>query len=713
MLFRDLRPLLVMQTLLAVATVVLTWVFWNGVTDGIAGDLRVQAVWAIFLVPGWLVSARWTGRRCSFLSRYFAAAVSSLGIHSTLGVIASSLGWRLATYQIVFLLFLLFVIIDRARRLRKDSGRMPVTQSWSLPTMGIIAGIIVFSVSVYRVSRSNDIGQFVLQQQDMVAEDSLSVSAIGMKGMGVDEAMPRWNAHLWHMLPCLMADAAGVPVDQTLRIYAPIPLAATALLVFWYVVSQLSRTRRAPWITMLAMFGPVLLWYRNYTAFNYSFRLTNTFLLDKDVCLFVLIPAVALLAYRWIRGSRHSLWPLLFLAPAIVKFHPMTAVYLVMLCPWVALLSAKATFGCLRRVAAISVASVLLFVVVLLLGDAQSHHDQIREIVDIDFVDHQSGRPLHYWTGLYAGLQDNGLELDTTQWVGETFSLKASVISGDALLLTLHGAWLLLTFRLISKNRSSNAIRQWLAASYTIAALWLLWFASRFVLTAAPHLSGGVERLHWFAFLPGLVAVSCSLSWIVNGWLAEHHRPFVHRFAMSAVLVLILVSCVFYSMRRRSPLTGLRGVNSLLDFDLPYLKQRAEDASTKSLDDTLAKTRPEYLKHDDVVLYVDAKENESYWWIKQGIFWSDSYAEAFALHHRGDAFLRDREHFYAILDRVALQESSKQSIDLSEWLAEKQVTLLVDFRGGADDYFESLLTATSIPGQRLREGVWRIGERPN
>lgn len=725
-LIRDLLPLLAVHAVLLAATLLasITQIFpvKSELFDSIVGDAMLQVAWLVFLIPGWLLAPLWTPRRASLLRRYFGATVSSIAMHGVLASLGWVLGQSLESYFVALALVTVAAAWMRMQRLSLEGS--PASPAATLPArktpameLVLIGSLICFCIAVFRTPRSNDIRQFVLQQQDMVAERTFEVSPIGMAALGVNEPMPRWKAHLWHLLPSVLSVATDVPVDQVLLRYGTIPLAMTTLLCLWFVVSELSGVRRHRWLVLVAILGPVLLWYRSYNAFNYSFRLTNNFWLDKDFCLFFLIPTVVFLACGWLRGNKRFGVVLLTLLPAILKFHPMNAVYLILLLPvmgiwcmpWKATgTAATQTATPWKRFIVLSAAAIALFFVVIWIGDAQSYHREIREIVTLDFEDHQSGRPLHYWTGLYGAIPNAGLELDTTRWSGEVFHLKPSIILGCGLLLAAHGCVALVAILLILQRCCDRRARCLWGLVLTVGILWGLIVGSRFLLTAMPHLSGGVERLHWFAYLPCLVGVSSTLASLI----AVLFHPKNHRSIAWLGSLLsgtgIMISATLFATQHATPWNRIRGVNSLLDFDLPYNRERQEYLQTKRLHIGLTETKPSYLGDEDVVLFLETKGKDAYWWIKQGVFWSDSYAEAFALHERDESFLNDRRFFYAMVDRLPVE-------DLHPWIAEKGITLIVDRRDGADEYLRKLDADGSLPAKQVESGVWRVqtNERKN
>ena len=724
----ELRGLLLVQSLL----LALTWLL----TPSDSGDLRVQLAWLVLLVPGWFFSASWTGRRASLPIRYAHAVISAIGIHGCVAGFGSLLQLGFRGYYVTFAAVTLVLLARRWRFLVRHGGK----QRLRLPAIEWIVwiAVMVFVVAVYRVPRSVDIIQFSMQQQDMTANESLQPSLVGMEALGVREAMPRWRSQLWHLAPSLIADATSLPVEGVLRRWAPIPIAFSVFVVLIEVVRRLVGRRVPLWAVVFAVTGPVVLWYRSYNAFNYSFRLTNSFCLDKDLCLFLLIPATIYLASRWIRNVPRSFLTLMLLIPAIVKFHPMTPVYLILLIPFVVIgydcrreltglrwkrqssPSTRQLFSLLMpssHAMAWVLICFLLFVVVVLIGDAQTAHEQISEIVRRDWDDHQTGRPLHYWVGHYASIPDHDLELDTTAWANGRLHLRSRVIWNCGLLGAMHVAWVIW---LVGIWRPAGVVthRRWLAITAVLATTWLMWFVSPAFLTWRPHYLAGFERLHWFAYVPALVAVSGAVAIIaqaLSNWCIRSNssseavgpsriHPLIAWLGAMLVTGLLGYSAICFRLHRESVWTKVRFLNSLLDFELPAQIERERSYDPRLVDRDLASSRPEYLTEDDRVLFLENSGNDQFWLIKQGVFWSEPYAEAYAWRTRGDTFLEDRYFFYELLDRRSAEA-------ISGWLEKKRVSLLVDRRPGADAYLAELNEREQLGLEKLSPGVWRRAVR--
>ncbi len=673
---------------------------------GDGDDLRFQVVYLMFVLPGWLLSPRWTGNHAGLAKQYVHALITSFLIHSWLVAGGIWLGLGLGAYFIGFGAVLAASLIDRGVSL----GRGGKVRALRLDAEDLVIWLVVllFVVIVYRAPRSNDIGQFLLQQQDAVETRMLRPSAIGMSGMGVDQPMPRWRANYWHLWPSLAGVASGLPVRAVLLRFASLPLSLAALVCLLHTLKSVCRRTMPMWAVVLAVFGPVVLWYRAYNAFTYSFRLTNSFCLDKDFCLFFLIPAIVYLAAGWLRGARQFV-PLLALSiPAVLRFHPLTAVYLLLLLPFVVVGFQRPQRSILNaKSLALVVGAILLFLVVLQLGDAQSFHQQIHELLRIDFADSVAGRPLHYWIGHYGSIRELNVPLDTSAWTGDSFHLSLAIIFDCGLLLVAHAAWLIWGVQVWLEKRNLDR-RRWIAVGIALAMPWAIIMLSPVLLGNYPYLLAGFERLHWFAYLPALVAVACGSKAVADFVEAMIHWPardrgkrLVNQVAITLTCGLVLYSALALAMGYPTGLANIRGLNSLLDYELPAYQQRVDQSTEIAMDAKMDAIKPEYLRDNDRVLLLGSRASEHYWLFKQAVFWNDPYAEAFALHRRGADFLDDRSRFYALFDRIPDAKAIKS------WLDQKQITLIVDRRDHSDDYFGQLNQSQKLGLRRIEPGVWR------
>ncbi len=706
---QDLKGLIAIHLVLLAMTVICA--------NGDSLDFRFQVTYLIFVLPGWLLAPRWTPRHSTLVRQYAHALITSFLIHGWLVFIGTSLGLGFRGYFVGFAVVSIAALADRFRQLSRHDDVRKLRISGT--DLALWLSIILFVVIVYRMPRSNDIGQFMLQQQDAAVSFLLTPSPIGMSGMGLDQAMPRWKANHWHLWPSLMAVASGLPVSDVLLRFAPIPLAFASFVVLLNTLQSLCGRRMPLWAVTLAVLGPVLLWYRSYNAFTYSFRITNSFCLDKDFCLFLLIPSIVYLAAGWLRGAKHFVPVMILSVPAILRFHPMTAVYLVLLTPFVLIGFQRARNslpqprGSLkflqsmvqdRRAIAITGSAITLLTAAVVIGDAQSFHHEIHEVIGLDFADSLSGRPLHHWIGHYALIRELGVPLDTSQWTGNRLHLRLSIISDSGLFVVAHLAWVIWGIALWRTKRWDD-LRRWFAVGFALATLWIIILASYFFLPRYPYLFAGFERLHWFAFIPALVSAASGFKVLAEGGdsVVKFARggKTLEPFAWLVVVGLVSFSSVSMAIDRPTGLTGIRGLNSRLDYELPEYKQRLSHYQSKPPTTGLVSVRPSYLTDDDRVLVLGSTEQDRYWLMKQSIYWQEPYAEAFALHVFGDQFRRDREQFYMLVDRITKLE------DVRRWFDEKRITLVIDHRDGGDEFLEQFNRDQDLGMRRIEPGVWR------
>lgn len=682
-LLRDLLPLIAVQGTMLAATLAFG--------PGNIADCRVQSVWCLYLVAGWWITPVWSCGRETLLSRYLKAMTSSTALFSLIIPPAAFLGWSPRTVGFDWVLVICLAAVFRYRSLAKANRPPTLHIAWR--HVALIATVSLFAVSVYRTPRSNDIHQFLLQQQDMLLTESLAPSDVGMAAMEVDKVMPRWRANYWHALPVLLADASGIAVDQIVLRYATIPVAFSVLLCAIEMVRRLTGPFVGYGAIGLAVLGPIVLWYRNFNAFNYSFRITNNLLLDKDFALFFLIPATLWLVSRVMKGRRRGWIPLLALVPALLRFHPMTPIYLSLLFLPLAALSMPRSRDGLLRTGGLGCAAVLLFLAVVVIGDAQSYHDKIRQVIAMDYQQHLTGRPFHYWVGFYNAIEQMELPSDTAVWRDGRLKLKASLVVGCGLLAVTHLCWIALAVCLLVYRRSRSQVRLFVSGTCVLGTLWFIQVASGFVLTQSPHYAAGFERLHWFAY----PIAWCVVSGTVASWIPKR---LTHRFDV-IVLILVTLSAIAYRAETATPLIHVRGLNSLLDAELPAKRERRQRWAEIDPRRTLRSLKPTYLRPNDRVLVLDARSTSYFWLTRQGLLWSDPYIEAFAWHHRGDEFLAEREMYYRLLDRLPVD-------GLKAWIERSGVSVIVDPRPNGDERLAQLARRYELPLRRIQRGVWRI-----
>ncbi len=693
--------------LLAIHVVILAVMAVLGGID--QGDLRVFAVFTLFLLPGWWLAPRFCRSGGGLDVRYAIAAVIAFVVHVWLAWPASRFGLAFAHYYVAFVIVCLAALAVRVIDLRQ----------YGLPRYRLRLGQVVVSgalllliCAAWRVPQSNDVEQFLLQQIDMAEQTNFSPSAIGMTALGIDQAMPRWNANAYHVWFSLMGDVTRLPVEGIVKRWATIPMAVVSLLMLCICVNRYAGRRTAMWVIVLAVIGPVTLWFRSYNAYFYGMRLTNNFCLDKDFAMFWLIPAWLWVFHWCLSKADKKAWLLLFLlTPLCITIHAMTSAYLCLLIPFAVISAAPMNrSGVIRSLLGGGLA-LAMFLFVFTSGGAQAYHQEIEAIIHHDAdVAQETGRSLHHWVGHYATVGWAGLELDTTEWNDGVLRLRPSMLWTCSALLMLPIACVMWGVILIVRRKrfGRDDWRRWSGVAASLVLLWLLFAGSSSFLTQRPHLYRGFERLHWFAFLPAVVAVAGCLSAVcevLRRDFLRRHSSFRLVGYLATVLLVVHLGEQAWHVSRGQPtsLHRLPLIHSLFDIyaaDEPEKTRRV--LSRFSLDDGPVPPVPDYLRDTDRVLILHCSERLAFWELRQAVWWPELYGEGYALAVYGESFLEQWQFYY---DSVDWSDDPK----VDQWIVERGVTIILDDRPGADDYVARLGQRTDRSVTMVAKGVWRLG----
>ncbi|NND99273.1 MAG: hypothetical protein HKN47_18290 [Pirellulaceae bacterium] len=702
--------------LLAIHAVVLSVMAVAGGLD--QGDLRLFGVFTLFLLPGWLLSARWMPIGGALATRYALTSILAFVIHVWLAWPASRLGLGFDAYYIAFAFVALAAMVARGVQLRRSGSPVNRLPLHRLSHYRLHCGQVILSIAMllliaaaWRVPHSNDIEQFLLQQIDMAQERSFSPSAIGMTTWGIDDPMPRWDANAYHVWFSLMGDVTRLPVEGIVKRWATIPIAVISLLMFSLCVQRYAGRRVSMWLVALAIIGPVTLWFRSYNAYVYAMRLANNLCLDKDFALFWLIPAWLWIFHRCLRLGEIKVWALLVLmTPLCITIHPMTSIYLCLLIPMAVISSAQLNRSGLLRSLFGGGLALAMFLFVFTSGGAQAYHHEIETIIHHDAtVSSQTGRRLHHWDGHYATVPDAGVELDTTQWNQGTLRLRPRMLWTCSALVMLPLAGALWVGVLLIRRRSIGIgpWRSWMAVMVSLIMLWLLFAGSSLFLTQRPHLYRGFERLHWFAFLPSIVAIAGCLSAIWMGIRRSGVLPRTARRALgsvaAALLVFHLASQAWHvSQGQHTLLFQVPVLHSLFDIyavDEPEKTRRV--LSRFSIDAGPVPDVPAYLRQSDRVLILHYFDRITYWELRQAVWWPELYGEGNALALFGEPFLQQWQAYYDAVDW-----SDEPGVD--QWIQRQGVTIIMDDRVGAQEYVEKLGQRIGHVVTPVSKGIWRL-----
>jgi hypothetical protein len=679
--------------------------------------LKINSLLVLFLAPGWWIGRAWRPRS-GLVDRFFTASVISFSVYSVLAQVATWLDRSFADFYVAYAAVLLLTGILAGAG--EDSPVREVSSDRPRATLGqglLVAGFVLFLVLAYRVPWSNDIGQFLMQEQDMAVRRSFQPSPIGMTSFGIFEAMPRWRCHVLHLFFSLLAVAANLPVDAVVFQWATIPMSVFAFCALYCFVREVVGREPPAWTILAAQAAPLVVFWREHNAYSCSYRLTNNLCLDKDFALFWLLPAMLCLAWRCLRSAAEGSMArpersarghgiaLAALAFPAVNFHPMTSIYFAMSVP---VLMA----GCwplpIRRphlfvggYAAILVASTYFA------GDAQEGHQQIDQLTRLDMERSADGRPLHYWVGQYGAIP--GHETGTIIWRDGQMRLRSEVFTRNTLLagsavMTL--VWIAFLLLLPPTRRSREELASLRVQLAYFAGFAAIYWASPWFLGSYPHLYRGYERLHWyflgfFAFAQTLVHGQAVLMQAVAGarWpmvsLLAHH-------ALPGLFVLFLADQSWALWTDSlSWLSRVPYVHTA--FDIPSSEGWAglRSAAEARVSETgVVPPPPDYLRPEDrIAPLVGGFGRDAYWLQRQSVWWRELYAEAHVLQQRGAEFLGEWNTYYDGVD-------GRMTPHFIAWMQSQRVNIVL--AADQDKFVARLADALDLSARRINREMWRL-----
>lgn len=679
-----------------------------------AGDWRVHGAIVAFLLPGWWLAPRALERNDGLAQRLAAATIISFGFHGVVVAVGSRMS---LSFDACYGLFAIFLSIGAWLRCAEIRQRGFQHYRIHATTAAVVLAATALVCVGWRNPESNDVPQFLPNQIDMAAVRTLAPSPIGMTAFGIDEPMPRWKAHTWHVWFSRLADVTRLPVEGIAYRWATVPVALLAFVMLAVCLRELTGVRPPAWAIVLAIVGPITLWFRSYNAYVYAFRAANNLCLDKDFALLWLVPAWLWVFSRAVRSGDRAMWCLLtLLMPLLFGIHPMTPTYLLLLLPFAVIASLRPNRRGLLRAAVGAGVVVVLFVVSLRIGEAQAAHRQIEQLVHLDAERHfAEDRPLHYWPGHYATVPELTDMSGTIVRDGGALRLNPTLITGCSLLLVMPLAiaiWI--TLRLLVPG-AGVLRRDWqpvIAVLSSIAVLGVIFLASGWFLSRAPHLYRGFERLHWFCYVPALVSLGLlftqasrvAAKLISRTQSVGRSRRNINRLA--TVIIILHLGEQVWHVRTQSPtvLHDVRGLNSLWDYysDVGYNWIPASEPRW-SAGQPVVPLRPEYLREDDRVLPLVRLSPSQYHELRQSIWWAELYGEGHMLLLNGEAWLNEWQTYYDVVDGVV-------SAGTDEWIRQRDVTIILDNRPGADDVMRELSERLGTEVSEVAPGVWRIGE---
>ena len=663
---------------------------------------RMNFLLFLFFLPGWLITRRLAVPGCDLLDHYVLAAILAFGIYGLLGAICS---WCSLSFTVFYFLFLgvLILTCGLVWRTYIRWGR-PAKCSRVAILFLVLIPVLLLIVLLYRSPYFNDLGQFTGILSDFEIRKDFRFSAYGAEFFGLTEPMPRYRTHLFHILIALFGDIGKMNVFTVNQVLLNAPYGALMLLaMFCFVRSIAGRSPPAPAL-FLSILAPILLaWndFAGFCAYDLSFRIMNGPTVDKDFCLFFILPACGYLAAEFLKTGRKA-WFILLLSMTVpvLCFHPMTSVYMLML---------SVVLGCgffkaaqYQRYGALFLLALFWFLVCFLNGTAQAGH------ASIDLIAHRNFHKgfMHYWPGHYSSIP--GFNGGCIRWISSIMALDYKILWYSNFIkisLAATGIWLLLLLRKANKMRrcgrpfrlaktEAAALRVQLAY---VCSLVTIFFLSPVFLNLWPHLWRGYERLHWmflgvFAFIFVFYRLIQTLRHAIGVWATA-----VVYFLFFLIVTDQIQAFLWEQSTYASRFFFLRSVAD----DKTYLKKYSNLDAISLTPGPFAS--PAWMRDDDRIASFILTPPIGI--SKNVIYWPELYGEAWAYEKFGEAFLSDYDGFHENYESYLKGYLSKEA---KEWLVRQKVSILYQGENkNSEKYFSALVEAGCLL-EKISPTIWRI-----
>jgi len=663
---------------------------------------RINFLLFLFFLPGWFITRRLAVPGSDLLDHYVLTAIITFGIYGLIGVICS---WCSLSFTVFYFLFL-GVLILTCGIAWKTYGRWgrPATCSQAILLFLALIPVLLLIVLLYRSPCFNDLGQFSGMLSDFEIRKDFRFSTYGAEFFGLAEPMPRYRTHLFHILIALFGDIGKMSVHTVNQVLLNAPYGVLMMLaMFCFVRSIVGRRPPAP-LMILAILAPILLeWndFAGFSAYDLSFRIMNGPTVDKDFCLFFILPACGYLAAEFLKTGKRA-WFILLLSMTfpVLCFHPMTSVYMLML---------SIVLGCgffkgaqYQRYGAVFLLALSWFIICFLSGTAQSGHASIDFIAQRNFY---KGF-MHYWAGHYSsvpGFNPGG----PVRWISSIMVLDYKILWYSNFIkisLGATGIWLLLLLRRATKMRRCcrpfriaktevAALRVQLAYVCSLAAIFLL---SPVFLNLWPHLWRGYERLHWmylgvFAFVFVFYKLVQKLRYAIGVWAIA---------AVYFLFFLILADQTQAFLWERSTYASRFFLFRSVADDKTYLKTYPNLPALSLKPGPFPS--PAWLRDDDrIAPFLTPPVTIS----KNVIYWPELYGEAWAFEKFGNAFLDDYDGFHENYESYLKGYLRKEA---KEWLMRQKISILyLGKNENSEKYFSALVDAGCLL-EKISSTIWRI-----
>ncbi len=665
----------------------------------------ICSAFAIFFIPGWILSNYFRESCDSLPHRFFVAGLISFVIYGNVAFACYLSGWGFDAFYLLFAVTSVIALIAAYSAGHYDAAPHYGSLRPDLNTLLnalVLVLVVVLLAYYYRVPPANDLQLFMPNMVDHQALRSFETSSILESAFGLSESMPRNRAHLFHVFLALLGDAVGLNVVAVSIYLATIPLGLLMFASLYFFLRSVCGRGIPPICLVMALLAPISLFHRaadqlrsrhTVQVGDYQFMLFNSSVLDKNFALFFLLPALLFLTCAYLRSGRRRYLLLLLLSSVLTFYvHPVTGVYYLMSAPILIFAFGRVASRQARIAVGVYALALGVAVVAMKLGDQGQ--------VWIDALaghDWKTSRWPHFWLGQYltVGVPSHGFE-----WVGDITGRDYLVFKRahylSPFIVTSFAATVLWAGVLFWRRRgpahpkaSGEAIAFRTQIGY-LAVLAALYVGGQLLVNLRPGLYRGIERLHWFYF--GFFAYAFVFYHLIraldtqvaarlgNGWAGRAVM------ALPSLLVIAHLSGEIYTLRHplQQRSRGLLFSSYATEYGdgarmAGWTQRRTQQAGKKRQ----LWVQPEWLRPDDKVFRSSFRDHihrgYALGWVfaatghaltPQLIYIPSLYHEAFAYQTYGEPFLEEFDAFHDGADERVTPR-------LVQWLERKRVTVLM------------------------------------
>lgn len=367
---------------------------WFGVAG--AESVRFGAIFAAFLLPGWLLSLHiLPGEEHGALaSRLGVALFASYALYAVCALACRFSGSGYATFGALFTLASAGAAVSWWRA---EPGWTPAALCRHWREIAVVGLAAILAAACFSHPYSDDVALFEFNTLESLEQRDFEPSALDVRPHGLEEAQPRMQANLLHAGIGVLAAATDVSPRLLLHAVAPPFFGLFIPLALGLFVGTVTRGSVDPVLVLLGVIAPWSLFYPGFDVHWYEFQVLNNAVLDKAFAGWVLLPVALAFAWRFLASGERR-WLALVLAglPGLVWTHPLAPTYFFASCGALGLAAFRR--GTWKRCLALGACGALGFAVVASTVDPASTQRAVPELASLDLA---QGGP-HLWPGHYT-----------------------------------------------------------------------------------------------------------------------------------------------------------------------------------------------------------------------------------------------------------------------------------------------------------------------